>query len=283
MRLVLAGASGVVGRRLLPLLTSAGHSVVALTRSPSTAELLRGPGVATAVVDVSDRDALVEVVRAAAPDAVLHQLTDLTAGNLAANAALRRVGTRNLVDAALAAGARRMVAQSISWACVAGDGPAREDDPLDVDADEPRRTSVRGVAGLEAAVAEMPEGVVLRYGLLYGPGTWYAPDGSRAEAARAGKLVADAAVTSFLHVDDAAAAALTALDWPPGVVNICDDEPAAGHDWLPAFCAAVGAPAPPRDGSPPPGTARGADNTRARTALGWAPRYPSWRGHLGTS
>ncbi|WP_232665689.1 NAD-dependent epimerase/dehydratase family protein [Pseudonocardia sp. TRM90224] len=283
MRLVLAGASGVVGRRLLPLLTAAGCSVVALTRSRSTADVLRGPGVTPAVVDVTDRDALVDVVREAAPDVVLHQLTDLGDADLAANAQLRRVGTRNLVDAALAAGAKRMVAQSISWAGVAGDGPAREGDPLDVDAAEPRRTSVRGVAALEAAVGEMPEAVVLRYGLFYGPGTWYAPDGSRADAARAGRLVADAAVSSFVHVDDAAAAALAALEWPAGVVNICDDEPAAGSDWVPAFCAAVGAPEPPRDDSPRPGTARGADNTRARTALGWTPRYPSWRGHLGTS
>nr|WP_246649743.1 NAD(P)-dependent oxidoreductase [Nonomuraea coxensis] len=208
---------------------------------------------------------------------VMHQLTDLAHGDLAGNAALRRDGTRNLVDAALAAGVRRIVAQSICWTYVPGAGPAREGEPLDLGAPEPRRTTVAGVAALESAVAELPEWVVLRYGLLYGPGTWFEPGGARAAEAREGKLVASADVTSFVHVDDAAAAALAALGWPPGPVNVCDDEPAAGLDWAPAFCRAVGAPAPPVSGTPANPAARGADNGHARGDLGWTPAYPSWR------
>jgi nucleoside-diphosphate-sugar epimerase len=136
---------------------------------------------------------------------------------------------------------------------------------------------VRGVAALEAAVREAPEWVVLRYGMFYGPDTWFAPAGLRAADAKAGTLVADGDVTSFLHVDDAAAAATAALEWPSGAVNVCDDEPAAARDWVPAFCASVGAPAPPVSDAPRRAWARGADNRRARDQLGWRPRHPSWR------
>ena len=125
---------------------------------------------------------------------------------------------------------------------------------------------------------EAPQWVVLRYGILYGPDTWYEPRGGKAADARAGRLLAGDDVTSFVHVDDAAAAAVQALAWPSGPVNICDDEPAAGRAWVPAFCQAVGAPMPAATG---PGArepwARGADNRHARTHLGWSPRFPSWR------
>jgi nucleoside-diphosphate-sugar epimerase len=278
VRVLLAGATGVVGRRLVPLLVADGHHVTALTRKPERAPALRAAGAHPAVVDVRDVGALAATVRAAAPEVVVHQLTDLGAADLAANAELRERGTRHLVDAALGAGARRIVAQSIAWAYSGGDDPADEDTPLDlVSAAEPRRTSVRGVAALEAAVREAPEWVLLRYGMFYGPDTWFAPDGLRADDARAGKLVADGDVTSFLHVDDAAAAAAAALGWPSGAVNVCDDEPAAGRDWVPAFCAAVGAPPPPGSDTPRRPWARGADNRRAREQRGWTPRHPSWR------
>jgi nucleoside-diphosphate-sugar epimerase len=277
MRILVAGATGVVGRRLLPLLVAEGHEVTALTRRPERAAELRAAGAQPAVVDVRDASALTETVRDAAPEVVLHQLTDLGAGDLAANAALRVTGTRRLVDAALAAGAHRIVAQSIAWAYAGGDAPAGEDVPLDVDADEPRRTSVLGVAALEAAVREVPEWVLLRYGMFYGPDTWFAPDGLRVQEARAGRLVADGDVTSFVHVDDAARAAAAALSWPSGPVNVCDDEPAPGREWVPAFCAAVGAPPPPVSDAHRRPWARGADSRLAREQYGWAPRYRSWR------
>lgn len=277
MRILLAGATGVVGRRLLPLLVTEGHHVTAITRRPERAAGLEAAGAHPAVVDVRDAAALTETVRRAAPEVVLHQLTDLGAGDAVANASLRESGTRLLVDAALAAGARRIVAQSIAWAYLGGDSPAGEDTPLDVDAEEPRRTSVRGVAALEAAVREAPEWVLLRYGMFYGPDTWFAPDGLRADDARAGRLVAEGDVTSFVHVDDAAAAAAAALHWPSGPVNVCDDEPAPGLDWVPAFCASLGAPPPPVSAAQRRLWARGADNRLARERYGWSPRYRSWR------
>jgi nucleoside-diphosphate-sugar epimerase len=229
------------------------------------------------IADALDRERMAEVVAMARPDVVVHQLTDLTAGTSASNAALRVEGTRNLVDAAKDAGVRRIVAQSIAWAYAPGADPANEQVPLDVEAAEPRATTIRGIDALESAVREAPEWVVLRYGLLYGAGTWYAPDGMYGEQARAGKLTANADVSSFVHADDAAAAAVAALEWPTGAVNVCDDDPAPGWDWVPAFCAAVGADPPPTTTGERAAWARGASNRHAREDLGWSPRINSWR------
>lgn len=190
---------------------------------------------------------------------------------------MRTLGTRNLVDAAQAAGVQRVVAQSISWAYEPGTDPAAENAPLDLDGGPDRRGTVEGVASLESAVAELPEWVVLRYGTLYGPGTWYTRGGLMAQLAEAGKLPANADVSSWLHVEDAASAAVQALSWPSGPVNICDDDPAAGSDWVPAFCAAIGAPEPEQSRTERTGWARGADNTKARKELGWTPSRLSWR------
>jgi nucleoside-diphosphate-sugar epimerase len=279
MRIFLAGATGVIGRRLLPLLIEHGHEVTALTRQPGEVPRLRALGAAAVVGDVLDRDAVLRAVRSAVPEVVLHQLTDLRDQNFEANSELRKTGTRHLVDAALAAGARRVVAQSIAWAYQAGDVPAAEGTPLDLTASGSRLRTVRGVAALEAAVRSAPEWVLLRYGLLYGPGTWYASNGLMAARARRGELAADGDVSSFVHVGDAARAAVAALDWPPGAVNVCDDLPAAASDWVPVFGRAVGAPAAPV--SVPEAErhrwARGASNAHARKDLSWTPAHPSWR------
>ncbi|MET0237600.1 MAG: NAD(P)-dependent oxidoreductase [Kibdelosporangium sp.] len=274
MRIFVAGASGVIGRRAVRLLLAHGHQVVGLTRRP---DLVRELGAQAVVADVHDAGALAEAVRAAEPDVVMHQLTDLSGGDRTANARIREVGTRNLVDAALGAGVRRIIAQSISWAYEPGPVPATESVPLDLGAHPDRLTTVAGVAALEAAVQEVPEWVVLRYGMLYGPETWYTAGGLMARHAQAGDLPATADVTSFLHVDDAATAAIAALEWPSGAVNICDDEPAAGHDWTPAFCQSVDAPQPSRVDNERAGWARGADSHHAREQLQWAPQWTSWR------
>ncbi len=278
MRIFVAGSTGVIGRRIIPLLTEQGHEVAALTRRSDRAGPLSALGARPVVADALEPQALAVALKAASPDVVMHQLTDLAAGNSAANAALRARGTRNLMDGALAAGVHRVISQSIAWAYSAGSEPAGEGTPLDLDTAEPRRTTVRAIAALEQATQEAAEWVVLRYGVLYGPGTWYEPRGSKAADARAGRLALDDNVSSFVHVDDAARAAVHALAWPSGPVNICDDEPAAGRDWVPAFCQAVAAPVPAessRKAREP--WARGAGNCHARTQLGWSPRYPSWR------
>ncbi|MGI5325204.1 NAD-dependent epimerase/dehydratase family protein [Actinomadura nitritigenes] len=274
-----AGATGVLGRRVLPLLLAEGHRVTGLTRGGAGAAAVRAAGAAPVIGDVYDRDGLARLVAASAPDVVMHQLTDLADGSGDANARMRTTGTRNLVDAAAAAGVRRIVAQSIAWAYEGGQDPADETEPLDLSAPAPRKTTVDGVVALETAVRELPEWVVLRYGLLYGPGTWYATGGLMASAAAAGTLPADGDVSSFVHADDAAAAAVQALDWPSGaVVNVVDDEPATAREWVPVFCEAVGGPPPEpvaAGGRTP--WARGADNHYARKHLGWVPVHASWR------
>jgi nucleoside-diphosphate-sugar epimerase len=271
LKILLAGATGVVGRRLIPLLVQAGHEVAGTTRRTERADLLRDLGAEPVVLDVLDAAAVREAVAARRPDAVIHQLTDLSAEDFDANSHLRIVGTRNLVDAALDAGVQTMIAQSIAWLYVPGDAPAVETDELDT-----KLQPYEGVAALESAVGEMPRGVVLRYGALYGPGTWYAPDGAIAERARAGTLRLTPAWTSFVHADDAASAALAALDWPAGTVNIVDDEPATTADWLPVYSAAIGAPSPGNAGKHAAATGRPVSNATA-LSLGWKPQVASWR------
>ena len=278
VRIFLAGATGVIGQKLIPLLLNEGHQVTATTRSMSRLSLLRAAGADPVIADALDRDALLEAVVKASPDVVIHQLTDLSNGDSASNASLRAIGTRNLVDASHAAGVQRIVAQSIAWAYESGDKPANEHTPLDFDCPEPRQTTVSGIVALESVATEICESVILRNGLLYGPGTWYSIRGKIESDLRSGRpLSADNDVSSFIHLDDAVAAIVAALEWPSGPVNICDDDPALGRDWVPALCLSAGIPVPDTTDLVPQGWARGASNTHARSTLGWVPRYASWR------
>jgi nucleoside-diphosphate-sugar epimerase len=215
-RIFLAGASSAVGGRLLPLLLAAGHDVTGTTRTPAKIEPLRTLGARPAVVDAFDADALSRAVVAARPEIVIHQLTDLPDAldpskmddAIVRNARLRDEGTRNLVRAALAAGARRLVAQSIVWAYAPGPEPHGEDDPLDLAATGERGITVRGTAMLEQRAMHAPplEAVILRYGFFYGPGTGFeAPHD-----------------LPPLHVDAAAHAAALAVDRGLGLYNIAE-------------------------------------------------------------
>ncbi|MFJ8105548.1 NAD-dependent epimerase/dehydratase family protein [Streptomyces sp. NPDC096132] len=282
MRVLVAGRSGAVGRQLVPSLVSAGHEVTGTARTTAGVERIRNLGATGVQVDALDPEELRRTVVAARPETVIHQLIDLSAADGAANGRIRREGTRNLVDAAKAAGVGRIVVQSISWAYGPGETPADERDPLDTTTAGPRARMVAAVRALEETAAELDTAVVLRYGLLYGPGTWYAPDGALAtaltgdrSAAFLGSTVANDAVSSFVHVADAAAAALLALDWPPGPVNIVDDDPAPAHTWLPALAHSLGVPAPERAAGRQ-GWERGALNTLSRSR-GWRPVRPTWR------
>ncbi|RSN55709.1 MULTISPECIES: NAD-dependent epimerase/dehydratase family protein [Actinomadura] len=270
MKILLAGATGVIGRRLIPLLVQAGHEVAGTTRHSERTGSIADLGATPVVMDALDAGSVRDAVASARPDVVMHQLTDLSAENFEANSHLRIEGTRNLVDAALDADVETMIAQSIAWLYVPGDEPAVESDELNA-----KLPPYSGIAALEKAVGEMPHGVVLRYGALYGPGTWYAPDGAIAARVKAGNMRPNPAWTSFVHADDAAAAALAALDWPAGAVNIVDDEPATTNEWLPVFTAALGAPTP-RGARHAAATGRPVSNAKARK-LGWKPRVASWR------
>lgn len=305
MRVFLAGASGAIGRPLARLLVEAGHEVVGTTRTPHRAERLRGAGVEPVVVDAFDAAALRDAVLAAEPEVVVHQLTALSAplnprrygAWLAETNRLRRDVTPVLVEAAAAAGTRRIVVQSISFA-VAPEGPPVADERARLYEDSPLpawREAVAAVAAMERAVtgAEGVEGFALRYGYFYGPGSAYAPDGDITEQVRRRRMPivgSGEGRFSFVHVDDAAAATTLALErGAPGVYNVVDDDPAPMREWLPAFARAAGAPPPLRVPAFVArlaagryavhyGTAqRGASNAKARRELGWAPRWGSWR------
>jgi len=217
MRIFLAGATGAIGRRLAPLLVAAGHEVIGTTRSPGKVDALRKAGVEPLVIDVFDAAALSRAVNAASPEIVVQQLTDLPPGldpsRMAAatyrNARVRKEGTRNLVAAALEAGVRRFIAQSIAWVYAPGVEPHTEDDPLDVHAEGGRAVSVDGVATLERLTLSSPPmvGAVLRYGHLYGPGTG----------------VSSVPESPSLHVDAAASAALLLVEKErSGIYNIAE-------------------------------------------------------------
>jgi nucleoside-diphosphate-sugar epimerase len=219
MKIFLAGATGAIGRRLTPLLVAEGHTVTGTTRSADKAKDLKAQGAEAVVVDVFDAKALREAVLRATPDVVIHQLTDLPqvfdparlADVLHRNTRLREEATPSLVAAAKAAGVRRLIAQSIAFAYAEGPEPHAESDPIaSAEGDALSAITARGVRALESAVLNTPgiEGIVLRYGRLYGPGTWNTPN------ARAP-----------LHVDAAAHAALLALTrGAAGVYNIAEDD-----------------------------------------------------------
>ena len=299
MRVFVAGATGAIGRQLVPMLVESGHEVVGMTRSHSKTRPIRDAGADAVVGDALDGQGLKEVVHAAEPDVVVHQLTAIPAAvdprrfaeEFEPTNRVRREGTRNLVAAAQAAGARRIVAQSIAQAYAPVGGWVKtEEDPLFQEAPPVLRDIFDAVIDLEAAVldAEDVQSVVLRYGNFYGPGTAYAVDGSNAEVVRRQRYPISgegSAHLSFVHVRDAAEATVLAVEGgEAGIYNVVDDEPAALRDWLPVYAQALRAPEPPR--TPPPRSdfgiqgalqARGASNAKARERLGWAPRYSSWR------
>jgi len=302
MRIFLAGATGAIGRPLVPLLLGAGHEVVGTTRSLAKAQALREIGVEPAVLDALDATALHDAIVAAKPEVVIHQLTDLphkfdprdkdfAAGT---NVLRGQVGPA-LVGAAAEAGARRVVAQSIAF-LYAPQGP------MVVDEDAPVMKGPGPAASamvLENAVLEHREleGVVLRYGWFYGPNTYYARDGHIAGEVlkrRFPIVGSGSGVFSFCHVNDAAAATLLALDGAPGRYNIADNEPAPQREWLPVYAEALGAKRPLRvpfwiaklAAGPAALQAvelRGVSNERARHRLGFDPAWRSWRDGFASS
>jgi nucleoside-diphosphate-sugar epimerase len=304
MRVFLAGATGAIGRRLVPQLVEAGHEVTAITRSEGNLGMLGKLGAEAVLCNVFDAGRLGSVVAQAEPNAVINQLTDLPQSlnprklgeYYAANNRVRREGTRNLLSAALGAGVRRFLVQGAAYWYAPTGGPVQtEEAPLYLDAPTPIGPAVETIKEVEDAVlsADGIEGVVLRYGMFYGPGTWYAKDGDVGRQVRKRRypMIGKGEGTySFIHVDDAASATVAALEAArPGVYNVVDDEPATAAEWLPVYAEALGAKRPPRV---PAFVARliagkalvewmlglrGASNEKIKRELGWHPRYKSWR------
>jgi nucleoside-diphosphate-sugar epimerase len=305
MRILLAGATGALGKQLLPRLTAAGHEVWGMTRTTAKSELVRDLGGAPVVADALDPDAVARAVAEAEPEAIVHQLTALSDSldmrrfdrSFALTNRLRTEGTDHLLAAGRAVGVRRFVAQSYAgWPYAREGGPVKdEDDPLDPSPATAMRETLAAIRHLEAAVtgADWTEGIVLRYGGFYGPGTSLEPGGEQFEQLRKRRfpVVGDGAgVWSFVHTGDAADATVAAVErGRRGIYNVVDEEPAPVSEWLPALAAAVGAKPPRRVplwlGRLAAGEAaavmmtdvRGASNAKAKRELGWTPAHPSWR------
>jgi nucleoside-diphosphate-sugar epimerase len=304
VRIFLAGATGAIGRQLVPLLLAAGHQVTGMTRSPQRAHELEAAGAEAVVADALEREAVHAAVARARPEAVIHQLTAIPAlidprrieRDFALTNRLRSEGTRHLVAAAHEAGAQRLIAQSIAFAYASGPPGTLhvERDPLLSEQQAPK--SFKSVA---CALGELEQatlgagGTVLRYGYFYGPGNSIARGGAMAaelQRRRVPVVGRGGGVWSFIHIEDAARATVAALAYAgPAVFNIVDDEPAPVAEWLPALAQAVGAPRPwrvptlvarPLAGSYGVQTmtrVQGASNSLAKRELDWRPRYASWR------
>jgi nucleoside-diphosphate-sugar epimerase len=306
MKIFLTGGSGALGRQLIPLLVSNGHRVVATTTKQSNLLALRDLGAEGVVLDVLDHDAVMSAVLRAEPEVVIHEATALADlrsfrnvdKSFAPTNRIRTEGTDNLLEAARAAGARRFIAQSFSgWPNEKrGSMIKTEEDPLDPDPLPATRKGIEAIKHLERVVTQADdiEGVVLRYGGFYGPGTGLSQDGGNftdAVRKRQFPIVGEGTgVWSFLHIEDAAAATALAVEHgAPGIYNVVDDDPAPVREWLPVLSDSLGAK-PPRHvpvwlGKLLAGKVavsmmtemRGSSNAKAKRELGWRPRYASWR------
>ena len=304
-RVFVAGATGAIGRRLVPALVARGYDVVAMTRSPGKAQTLRDAGATPVIADALEAEAVRRVVSDSRPDVIIHELTGLGGvrsyrnfdAAFAATNRLRTTGTRNLLAAASASGARRFIAQSFGgWTYErSGSAVKREDDPFDPSPPKTQRRTLEAIQYLERALASATglTAIALRYGSLYGPGTNLGAHGQFVEMVRhrALPIIGDGAgVWSFLHVDDAASATIAAIEYgDSGVYNVADDDPAPVSVWLPDLALAVHARPPLHIpawlGYLAAGGAtvsmmtrvRGISNEKARRALQWRPAFASWR------
>jgi nucleoside-diphosphate-sugar epimerase len=303
MKILVAGGTGAIGRPLTAELLARGHVLVGLTRSPEKAQALMAQGIEPAIADVFDTDAVKAVVRRAQPEIVIEQLTALpktyTRESMSAAAAfntrIRLEGGANVLAAAQAAGVRRYLRQSIAFWAVPGPGLADEETPLVIDASPAVEADARVVAELERRLLESPdlEGIAMRYGFLYGPGTWFRPDGDvgRQVGQQQFPIVGNGeGVWSWLHIQDAAIATVAAAEQgKPGIYLIADDQPLAVREWLPAFAEWLHAPSPPQisveDALKASGGAdavyygtqmRGVSNAKAKRELNFRPRRLEW-------
>jgi nucleoside-diphosphate-sugar epimerase len=302
MRVFVAGATGAIGKQLVPRLVEAGHEVHGMTRSVSKQAMLHELGAVPVVADALDPDQVAAAVARARPDVIVHQLTALAGVEIrhpergvAMTNRVRIEGTDHLLSAGQVVGVRRFVAQSIGLYVRTGGPVKSEEDPFDPSPPGELREGAAGIHHLEQAVlgARWTEGIVLRYGAFYGPGTHLAPGGELSELVRKRRfpLVGDGGgVWSFIHVADAAEATVAAVEHGSrGVYNVVDDDPAPVAEWLPALAQTLGAKKPMRvprfivrlfageAGVVMMTDVRGASNAKAKRELAWRPAHPSWR------
>jgi 2-alkyl-3-oxoalkanoate reductase len=305
MRIFVAGATGAIGSRLVPMLVGRGHDVIGTAHSAGKAEALSALGAEPVVVDALNREQVMAAVTDAKPEVVVHQLTALAGepnlrkfdSYFALTNRLRTDGLDHLLAAARTAGARRFVAQSFTGWCNERSGPPvkTEEDPLDPHPTRASRETVAAIRHVDSTMAAAPgiEGLSMRYGVFYGPGNAIGTGGALLTMVHKRQLPVvggGTGVWSFVHIDDAASATALAIEsGAPGLYNVVDDDPAPVHEWLPYLAQVIGAKPPMRlptwlvrpmlgeHGASVMTVIRGSSNAKARRELGWEPRYASWR------
>ena len=304
-KIFVAGATGAIGKRLIPLLVEAGHHVIGTTRSHDKANSIRAAGATPAILNALDRDEVLRAVQHAAPDVIIHQLTAIPPSFnprhfdkvFAATNQLRTEGTDHLLAAARAVKCRRFIAQSYAgWPFARSGGPVKtEEDALDPNPPSALRNTLEAIRYLERAIPseESMDGIVLRYAGFYGPGNAIGEGGALVEQVRQRRVPVvgkGTGIWSFVHIDDAARATAAAIDrGTRGIYNVADDEPAPVSEWLPALASAIGAKPPMRipiwlarlvvgeAGVMMMTEVRGASNAKAKRELSWQPVWSSWR------
>ncbi|MGE7913566.1 NAD-dependent epimerase/dehydratase family protein [Lysinibacillus xylanilyticus] len=275
MKIFVTGATGVIGRGVIAALIEKGYIVGGMTTSASKVEVLQALGATAYVGNILEKERIETILEDFQPNIIIHQITSLQHGSIEDNAKVRAIGTRHLVEAVKKMNIQRLIAQSIAWAYEPGDTIASEETSLDTNAVGKRKFTIDGIVALENAVQEIHNSVVLRYGSLYGPCTWYGSNGLMAQQFLNGEMVMNDGVTSFIHIEDAVKATLEAIEWESGIYNIVDDEPVKNSTWGKYYAEQLQA-LPPKYFNGKVQWERGASNQKAKEA-GWCLRYPSWR------
>jgi len=230
-KVFVTGATGLLGSKITIKLIEKGYNVAGFTTSQKGKEKLESCGIKAYVGDILKAETVDAAISDFQPDIIINEITDLKNVDLGSNANVRIIGTKNLVDAALKYKVKKIQSQSIAFVYEGGFGPATEETPLDLNATGERKVNVDGVVGLEKETSRIENHVILRYGLLYGPGTWYGKDGLIYNQFKNGSVTMSDGVLSFIHLDDAVEAAIQALHFPPGIYNVADNEPVRGNEF----------------------------------------------------
>jgi nucleoside-diphosphate-sugar epimerase len=275
VKIFVTGATGVIGVNLIPALIEKGYIVGGMTTSNTKVDLLQSLGATAYVGNMLEKEQVQTILQDFQPDILIHQVTALSNGSVLDNAKVRTIGTRNLIDVAKELNVRRVIAQSIAWAYEPGETIATEETPLHIQATDKRKITIDGIVALENAVQEISNSIILRYGALYGSGTWYDQNGMIATQCVNGEMTVNDGILSFIYVKDAVNATVQAIDWKGGIYNIVDDDPAKSITWGSFYAEQLQAPSPNYVHGRMPWE-RGASNEKAKIN-GWSLLYPSWR------
>lgn len=269
------GATGLIGTRLTERLVQEGHHVAGFTTSERGRQKLEQLGAEGFIGNILDKSTIEAAISRFQPDVIMHQITDLKNVDMAANTKVRIEGTRHLVDVAEKYGVTHIISQSLAFMYTPGDTLADENTPLDTASEGDRKITVDGVIGVEEESARLPHFVVLRYGMMYGPGTWFGKDGMIYNQFKEGKVTQSKGITSFVHIDDTVEAAVHALTMPSGIYNVVDDEPVDGETWAQWYAQQLKVD-PEIEYTEVAPFERGASNSKYKTQEGTL-RYPSWK------